>query len=271
MKTLILRPVLLNVLMVMVPVLFFMSNADAQTKKRYEVESGEIVYHTKSPDGTGTKILKFDQYGMREVTRETIEKNGKVVRDMLTILDNEKAYSVDLLNKTGEDMSERINASMQMMQPSDGNYSAMGKDMLKKMGGKMVGHDTFLGKNCEKWNMKMMGDINLLIWNGIVLRSESKIMGMTILEEAQSVKTGMSFPDSEFQPPDGIRINKNEDSPFSGENMGMDDEDMQKIKELQNMSYEDFKKMMKREDPGLSDEEIKQTYEMMKKMGDIFK
>jgi predicted class III extradiol MEMO1 family dioxygenase len=109
-----------------------------------------------------------------------------------------------------------------------------------------------------------MGNINLLIWKGITLRSESKIMGMTMLEEAESVKTGISFPDSDFMPPKDVVISKNDISSF-GNNTAMDDADMEKINQLQDMSYKDFKKMIQQKEPDISEKEIKQAYEMIKK------
>ena len=39
------------------------------------------------------------------------------------------------------------------------------------------------------------------------------------------------------------------------------------MKEVQKMSFDDFKKMMKKEDPEISDEEIRSVYRMMKQFG----
>ncbi len=248
-------------------------NAQNTNLKRYHVESGEINYKTVSPEGKGTKTVKFDSYGMREVTRETVTKNGRIIKDQLTIINNGKGYSIDLLSKTGMDISERLSAAMGMTKPDDGDYSEAGKKMLEKMGGKQVGSENFLGKNCEKWEINMMGKTEILLWKGITLKTEANVMGFKTSEIAQNIKTGVSFPDSEFEVPDGIEIQK-QDNGFSqfGQSDDNDTKEMnQKIEDLKNMSYPEFKKMMKQEDPNMSDEEIKQAYDMMKKMGDIFK
>ena len=245
-------------------------------QKRYHVKAAKVTYETVSPEGKGTKILKFDNYGMREVTHTKVVKNGKVIKDELTIINNGKGYVVDLLNNTATDISERLSASMSMMKPGDGDYSKMGKDMLKSMGGKQTGTENFLGKTCEKWELNMMGKMNFLFWNGVPLKTESKIMGMTISEVAKSIDTDVSFSDSDFKVPAGVKIEK-VDQGFSqfgdfGGDDDMDREEMkQQIEQLKNMSYSDFKKMMKKEDPDMSDDDIKQAYEMMKKMGDLIK
>ncbi len=250
----------------------------AQTDKRYEVESGEVVFKTKGPEGEGTKILKFDQYGMREALHETIEKNGRVVKDQLTIFDHGKSYSIDLLTKTGTDGSDITGMSMGMMRPSDGNYAAKGKEMLEQLGGRKVGSQNFLGKNCEKWELNMMGKTTLLLWKGITLRSESKVMGFQILEEAQNIKTGVSFSDDVFTPPADVTISKPDmgEMGFPGmgdedDGMGMSQEDIEMMQKIQNMSFEEFKKIMKEHgEEELTEEEMKQAYEMFKNMAKMY-
>jgi hypothetical protein len=240
--------------------------------KRYEVESAKVDYQVKSLDGEGSKSLKFDRYGMREVVHEVLRKNGKVIKDELTIINGDHSYVIDLLKKKGVDISGMTKASMQMTAPKNGSYSAMGKDMLKQMGGQMVGHENFLGKDCEKWNLKMMGNIDMLIWKGVVLKTESKIMGMKMLEKAESIKTGVTLSDAELQIPKGVALDREQSKmmPF-GEDMEMSPEEKQDFQKLMNMSYDEYRKMVKQGDPNVSEEEIKQSYEMMKKMGDIFK
>ncbi len=251
-------------------------SSTAYGQKRYHVKAAEVKYETVSPEGKGTKTLKFDNYGMREVVHTKIIKNGKVKKDELTIINNGKGYVVNLLQNTATDISERLNASMSMMKPGDGDYSRMGKDMLKSMGGKQTGTENFLGKDCEKWELDMMGKMNFLFWNGVPLKTESKIMGMTISEIAKSIDTDVAFSDSEFKVPSGVKIEKY-DSGFSqfGDFGGDDNNDREEMKQqmekMKNMSYPEFKKLMKREDPDASDEDIKQAYDMMKKMGDILK
>jgi len=252
---------------------FFSSQVNAQDKmKRYPVESGKITYTLTSPEGTGTKVLFFDHYGRRESSHETLQKQGKTVKDQLTILNEGKAYSIDLLKNKGQDMSQSTGMAMQMMTGATGNnMSATGKKMLEAMGGKKVGYQNFLGKNCEKWEVNTLGKTTVLIWQGIPLKTETSVMGIKSVSQATSVKTGLSFSNADFEPPAGVEI---EESMSPGMGMGgmqMSDEDRQQMEKLKNMSYADFKKMVKKENPDMPDEEIQQMYNMMKQMSKIIK
>ncbi len=239
--------------------------------KRFPIKSAKITYKIKSPQGEGTKVLFFDQYGKRESSHETLNKRGKTVKDQLTILNNGKAYSINLLTNKGQDISAQTGMAMKMMTGATGkDMSATGKKMLESMGGKQVGTQNFLGKNCEKWEVRTMGKTTMLIWQGIPLKTESSVMGMKSSEEATSVHAGLSFSNNDFEPPAGVEIERL-DMGGMGAGMQMSTDDKAQMKKLMSMSYADFKKQMKKGNPNITDEEIQQAYNMMKQMGKILK
>ncbi len=252
---------------------FWAFRMEAQDQmKRYPVASGKVTYTISSPNGTGTKILFFDEYGRRESSRETLQKNGKTVKDQLTILNNGKAYAVNLLTNQGQDLSQSTGMAMKMMTGATGNdMSATGKKMLESMGGQKVGSEVFLGKNCEKWEVRTMGKTTMLIWQGIPLKTESRVMGMTSLVQATSVKTGLSFSDADFEPPAGVTIEKQEMPGMGMGASGLSPEDRQQLEKMKNMSYADFKKMVQKDDPNMKEEDIRQAYQMFKQMSKMIK
>jgi len=239
--------------------------------KRYEIRSAKVTYTESSPEGKGTKTLFFDQYGMRESKRETLQKHGKTVKDQLSIINNGKTFIINMLDHTG--MAKDISGTMQMMQMGGNNMSATGKNMLKTMGGEMTGHVSFLGKNCEKWEVNTMGKTTMLFWLGIPMKSETRVMGITTAETATSVKTGQTYADADFQSPQGVKIETPEpmDMGMGGAGMQMTNEDKQQLEKLKNMSFADFKKMMKKGNPDITDEELQQSFKMMKQMGKLLK
>lgn len=243
------------------------SKAQDQTTKRYHVPSAKIEYQVSSPQGNGRVTLFFDHYGTRESKHETLKKNEKTVKDQLTILNNGKAYVIDLLTNSGQDMSQITGMAMSM---AGKDMSTTGKKMLETMGGKQVGYQHFLGKNCEKWEANAMGKTTMLIWQGVPLKTETSVMGITSSQVATSIKTGLSFSTADFQPPAGVNIESPQGMGM-GQGMGMSSEDKAQMKKLMNMSFEDFKKMVKKDDPNASDEQIRQSYNMMKKMGKFIK
>ncbi len=249
----------------------FMVPATAQQGtqiKRYPIESAKVTYQVHSPEGTGTTVLFFDQYGRRESKHETLQKNGKTIKDRLTLLNNGKAYSIDLLTNQGQDVSQATGMAMQMVSGAGGNdLSKTGKQMLEAMGGRKTGSQQFLGKNCEKWEVNMMGRTTILIWQGIPLKTETSVMGIKSVEQATNVQTGLTFADANFEPPAGVNIEKQQ-LPVG---MEMSDEDRQEMEKLKNMSYADFRKMVLQDDPNMKEEDIKQAYQVMKQMSKMIK
>lgn len=263
----------MNRMKYLLPVVLFLMAFSLQTQagndtKRYHVESGKVIYNVKSPEGKGTKVLIFDSYGMRESVHETLQKHGKTVKDQLTILNNGKAYAVNLLTNEAQDMSETTGMAMRL---GGKDMSASGKKMLESMGGEKIGTENFLGKNCEKWQVHTMGKTTMLIWKGLTLKTTTSVLGIKSTEEATSLKTGVSFPDSDFEPPAGVTINTPQGQGMGMGSMKMTDDDKAQMDKLMKMSYADFKKQMKEGNPDLTDEEIKQSYDMMHKLGDILK
>ena len=251
---------------------FFSFQTKAQNKmKRYPIESGKVNYQITSPEGTGSKVLLFDHYGRRESTHETMQKNGKTVKDQITLLNNGKSYVINLLTNKGRDMSQSTGMAMKMMTGATGNdMSATGKKMLEGMGGQKVGYESFLGKNCEKWEVNTMGKTTMLLWKGIPLKTVTSVMGIKTTEEATGLKTGQSFSNSDFEPPAGVEMEQNIPEGMDI-GSGISAEDRQQMKKLKNMSYSDYKKMVLKDDPNMSEEDIKQSYKLIKKMGDLFK
>jgi hypothetical protein len=171
--------------------------------KRYEVESGRVTYTITGGgnimgmknEAHGHKMLYFDDYGNVEIqeTEETATTMGRTQkRHRLMKIEDGMVYSVDFKQKviTKQDMSELMNGK---------DMSKMGKEMLKKMGGKKIGKGEVLGLSCEIW--EVMGT-KIWMYKGVTLKIESNIMGMTHKEEATEVKFGVSIPSDKLKLPD---------------------------------------------------------------------
>jgi len=234
--------------------------------KRYEIKSAKVEYKTVSPQGNGTKTLLFDNYGTRERVHEKIYNGNQLVVDKLTLLDGEKAFSVDLLTNRATDIS----ASIKMAKEMTGNdMSAAGKEILESMGGKMAGHKTMLGKTCEVWQVNTMGNTTLLVYKSIPLSTQVKVMGFTTSEEATAFKEGVTTSESDFNLPQGVTLSESNYNNDMGGMMeeygsGMTDQDKNSLEKMQKMTYEEFKAFVLKNDPNANEDEIKLIYNMMK-------
>lgn len=277
----------ISILLSLVVVLFSCSGNSQNQIKRYQVESGSIEYNTKisgkvmgsNITGSGTEVRYFKNWGALELHEQNSTTNTHVVvmgREInettsdhqMSKLDNGKTYSVNFKNKT---ISETNDMAMEMIKKMHPNADAgeVGKSMLEGMGGKQVGKEDFLGYSCEIWDL--LG-IKQWIYKGVMLKSEATLMGITTITEATKATFNKSVPDSKFQLPN-YPINKVESFAVDNGDVDFDMNDMENIdaemKKLSKLTFEEWKEMVTENDSEMkemSDEELRQSYNMMQQM-----
>jgi len=261
------------------------ANKQENKLKRYEVKSGIIKYTSTSTGkvmgavikGSGTESVYFKDWGAIELIEEqssqttTTKIFGKTSTQTtnthtISKLDNGENYHVDFDKKQiylRRDMAMDLTKAFH----PNADAGAVGKNMLQGMGGKKIGNEKFLGYNCEVWDI--MG-AKQLMYKGVVLKLEMTVIGITTIKEATSAKFNISVSDNNFQLPD-FPIQKEEgfldNTAFENDMEDMND-NMDKISK---MSFEEWKKLAlaDKEDEemqNMSEEELRQTYDMIQKM-----
>ena len=251
--------------------------------KRYNVESGIIIYQTTINgnvmgsviSGTGTEKTYFKDWGGIELieeestqttTMKMFGQNNVETTNTHTIakLDNGESYHVDFKK---EEIYVRRDMAMdltKMFQPNQ-DAGAVGKSMAEGMGGKIVGNESFLGYDCEI--MELAGS-KQWIYKGVTLKMEMTVMGVTTIKEATSAKFDINVADRYFELPDFPIIK--EEGFMTNEEFDEDMEDYSdEVEELKNMSYEEWKKIVSENDEemqNMSDKELRETYDMMQSM-----
>ncbi|HIP47445.1 MAG TPA: hypothetical protein EYG92_00550 [Lutibacter sp.] len=259
-------------------------NSDKQeTKlKRYEVKSAMVTYKTivsgkvmgSTISGSGTESLYFKNWGDLELkeaqssqttTSKFFGKSSTQTTETHTMnkLDNGKSYHVDFERKIimlRRDMAMEMNKMF-----ADGDVNKTGKQMLEGMGGKIVGQGSVLGYNCDIWDV--MG-AKQWIYKGLPLKIEVSIMGITTVTKAVTAKFDVSVADKYFKLPN-FPIEEMEDYQ-NDEEYEEDRIEMKKnAQKMKNMTYAEYKAMVLKDDPEaaeMSEEEMKQGYQMFKMM-----
>ncbi len=259
-------------------------NAINQDKlKRYKLKSGMVEYTTTISGkmmgstiiGSGTEKLYFKDWGALELKEEESTKTttikifgrGKTETEnthVINKLDNGESYHVDFDKKeiyAGRDMAMDMTKAFQ----PNADAGAVGKNMLESMGGKKVGSGKLLGYNCEIWELS---GGKQWMYKGVVLKLEMTMLGITTITQAKKADFDIAVPDKYFDLPD-FPIQK-EEGFMKNEEYQNNMEDMDaNIEKLENMSYEEWKKLAVKDDEesrNMSDQELHQTYDMIQKM-----
>ena len=263
-------------------VLLVSCNGNSQnTLKRYEIKSGVVKYTTTitgkvlggTVKGSGTEDLYFKNWGaveLKEVNSKqttTMKFFGKkkvetTSTHTMNKLDNGESYLADFNTKT---IIANRGLGMDLMKQSNKDAGEAGMGMLESIGGKKVGNESFLGHNCEIWDVN---GAKQWMYKGVVLKLDITVFGIRTLTVATSAKFNVSLADSNFKLPD-FPMQKQEGLMGNQEFEDEMDEMNNKMDDLSKLSYEEWKKMATKNDPEMremSGEELRETYDMIQKM-----
>lgn len=182
------------------------SNSDFQ--KRYGIKSGVIEYIITGSQ-EGTKTLYFDSWGMRqaEYTRSVLSVGGFTKSlNLVNIIDGEFQYMINIDQNSGTKTRNPILKSIDQLKDQKG-FNEFGEQMLLSMGANKIGSETFLGKDCEVYEMKSTGT-KLWIWEWLTLKSETQSRGISINVTATRINEGGSVSAEKFKIPEKVVLNE---------------------------------------------------------------
>ncbi|MBE0678377.1 MAG: hypothetical protein IH592_06390 [Bacteroidales bacterium] len=166
------------------------------------VKSG-IIEYTYSGDKTGKSTQYFEDYGMKSAVYAEITSQGETSKGW-TLTIGEDQYMWDLSN-TGQGMKTK-NPMIKMLAESSGkdilSYMA---GMYEQMGLIKSGTETFQGKECTVFK----GDLGkVLIWKGIMMKTEMNFGTMVSRQEVSSIKTNIPVDGKYFRLPGDITFSE---------------------------------------------------------------
>lgn len=196
---------ILSVLMVFA-LSMMLTSAHSQTVdyKRYKIKSAIVTYEISGMQ-SGTIDLYFDDYGVNEASYEnTLLEMFGVTQETKTVnyLQGYWQYNLNLTTNTG---TKTKNTMLEQIvnNAENADLEEVGMEMLVAMGGQKVGDEEFLGRNCEIWEIESMGT-TVWIWNGISLKSETNMMGITMNRVATSIDENAVVPAEKLEIPDNV-------------------------------------------------------------------
>ena len=180
---------------------------DSEIKyKRYGIESA-IVEYTISGSRTGTEKLIFKDWGSKEAKYENAAMTMagfSIAENKLTIINGESTYNIDLEARTGTKIKTPFIEEMaEGAQTND--LTGIGERIMKSMGGKIIGQEEILGKECDIWEIEMAG-AKSWVWNWVTLKTEVNFLGTAIIITAVSIDADVSIDNEEFEIPGDITI-----------------------------------------------------------------
>lgn len=174
--------------------------AQKTSLKPYGIKSG-IIEYKYSGVRTGTSTLYFDDYGLKSAMKNNIKMGDRSENGWVISL-NDEQYIFDLTkSNAGIKMKNPLLEGFFEMQQSD--FDKFVEEFYTKMGYKKVGLEKYAGKDCIVYE----GDLGrILIWNGILLYTESNFGGINSKQETTSLKINVTVDSKYFQIPKNIKF-----------------------------------------------------------------
>ena len=177
-------------------------------QKRYGVKSGIIEYELSGVQ-EGNKTLYFDDWGMRqaEYTRSVLSVNGftKAI-NLVSIIDGEYQYTINLDLKSGTKTRNPIIKEMEALKHEKG-FNEFGEQMILKMGAEKTGQETYLGKDCDIYEIPK-SHTKFWVWQWLILKSETQSKAFNIVTEAKKIETDIKIPSEKFKIPEKVILNE---------------------------------------------------------------
>ncbi|MDM8003384.1 MAG: hypothetical protein QUS66_10840 [Bacteroidota bacterium] len=162
------------------------------------IRSG-IVEYTYSGDKTGKSTQYFDDYGMKSATCVDIESEDGDSR-VWTVSIGEDQYMWDP-SSPDKAMKMKNPVIKMMMESSGGDILYQTAQIYEQLGLKESGTEIFKGKECIVFKGEMG---KVLIWKGLMMKSELKMGEVVSRQEVTSIKTNVPVDGKYFRIPDNI-------------------------------------------------------------------
>lgn len=183
------------------------NEAVAPASTRYGIKSG--IIHKKIVNsmmkGENTITVWFDRYGEVEVSENytRMEMMGQKIEETTwSSLREGFLYSY----KIGERTGTKFKLS-QTFDPKNVDWSKLTDELMKQYHVEKTGTDEFLGKTCEvyKMNNTQMGmEGKYLLWKNIVLKTETKAAGFTVVEEVTKLEENVTIAAEKLDLPKNV-------------------------------------------------------------------
>jgi len=235
--------------------------ADVESKdpadyKKYRFNSAIVTYDVQGSE-EGAKTLYIDMGGYKVAEYKEI-RHKKTVEKTASIMIGADVISIDF---DDESAAKVHNPLAYALANPDRNWEETAENILEHMGFKKTGQETILGKECDVWQHARM---KIWAWDGLTLKSAN---GKDV-ETATDVQIDTDVPQDIFKVPKGFEyeeITAEDMFPEVSEDdvkaAYEDDENLgELLEEIEDMPYSEYKARVLEEEPGLSDEEIKQSF-----------
>jgi len=189
-------------------------NSQSSSGKKYEIESGIISYKMNMM-GMETKMTTyFKDYGAIEASQTETEMMGQTTK-MQTLQKDNYYYTYT----SGQTVGTKIQINKEGGADENGGQK-MDEAAILKMGGKKVGDEKILGKDCIIYELTENGATSKIwIWKKMFLKTVVSQNNMEMTLEATDIKETTDFPAGIFEVPQNIKFtepqnNMNSDSDF---------------------------------------------------------
>jgi hypothetical protein len=175
---------------------------DVPDYAKFAMKSGVIEMESVTMGMKQNIMMYFDDWGQMVANEIHMSVLGQKTH-IVSIIKDGWSYEIDMIKKQGRKVKIDMNAYDQI------NYLKMDDQMMKDFNITFIGDVEILGRQCKEYelNMKEQGlKAKTAVWNGIALRSEASVMGMSVKINVTKIQENVEIPAEKFEIPDDIEF-----------------------------------------------------------------
>ncbi len=174
--------------------------------KRYGVEKGTLIFRM---DGAvnGTENIYFDHWGWREGKYVNTQSDiGPFDQKTNTIqfLDGERRYEYHA-HKAEAHFFESRQVQRAADRYGTKDMTIVGDEMIKNMGGEVVGKKNIMGVVCDLWEIGRY-NTKLAMWKGITMGERSRADNLPVSRRCILLDTTSAIPLNKIVLPEGVKL-----------------------------------------------------------------
>jgi len=171
----------------------------------YAFKTGVIEYESSTLGMKQQVITMFCNFGFTSRTEIISRMLGQSIKQM-TLVNDTAIFTLNLIDSIGSyillDSAE-----------TELNFRDLSKEDMEKNQITQSGTDEILEKNCTIYELyieEQDAQIKNWVWEGITLKSVSRVGGIKVTMVAKKLRVNVNIPDEKFEVPEGFSVRKNE-------------------------------------------------------------
>lgn len=174
--------------------------SEAPDYAKFGLQSGVLEMESVTMGMTQSIVVYFEDWGRLVKNEIQMTFMGQKTH-VVTLIKEGYSYEMDMIQKKG------VKKQLDTLAYDQVNYLKLDDEQKKQFNMTYLGEVEILGRTCQEYEMDIKDQgvkAKTAVWNGIALRSEATMMGITVKINVTKIQENVELPEGTFDIPEEI-------------------------------------------------------------------